>query len=80
MRLAILIAVLAFAGCGGGAGQVELVGNTMGTQFSVKLPNGIGDHDAVKLQKVIEAALNNDESQMSTYRPDSEISRFNASS
>ena len=56
MRAALLIALFVLAACGG-HGQVELVGNTMGTQFSVKLPNGLGDHDALKLQKAIQAVL-----------------------
>ena len=79
MRTLLCIAALLLAACGGGSGQVELVGSTMGTQFSVKLPGGIGDHDAVKLQKAIEAVLADDELQMSTYRADSEISGFNSS-
>ena len=79
MRLALLLLSLSLAACNGGAGQVELVGSTMGTQFSVKLPNGLGDHDAAQVQTAIEAALADDEAQMSTYQPDSTISRINAS-
>jgi thiamine biosynthesis lipoprotein len=52
----------------------------MGTQFSVKLPNGLGDHDALQLQKAIQAELDASEAAMSTYMPDSTISRFNSSS
>lgn len=79
MKAALFIALLVLTACDSGTGQVELTGSTMGTQFSVKLPTGIGDHDAVKLQKSIEAVLENVDAQMSTYRPDSEISRFNQS-
>ena len=79
MRAPLFIALIAPSAGGGDTGQVELVGNAMGTQFSVKLPNGLGDHDALKLQKAVEAVLADDDKQMSTYRPDSEISQFNAS-
>jgi thiamine biosynthesis lipoprotein len=77
VKVALLIALLTLAACGGGHGQVELVGSTMGTQFSVKLPSGLGDHDALKLQKAIQAVLDAADANMSTYKPDSEISRFN---
>ena len=79
MRLALLLLTLALAACNGGAGQVELVGSTMGTQFSVKLPGGIGGYDAAELQQAVEAVLSGEEAWMSTYLPDSEISRFNRS-
>ena len=77
MRAAILIALFTLAACGGD-GQVELVGSTMGTQFSVKLPRGLGDHDAVKLQKAGEAVLENVDETMSTYKPESRLSKFNS--
>ncbi len=79
MRAALFIALFALAACSGETGQVEFVGNTMGTQFSVKLPGGVGDHDAAELQKSIQAVLDTANAQMSTYEPDSEISRFNQS-
>jgi thiamine biosynthesis lipoprotein len=50
-------------------------GNTMGTQFSVKLTTT--DVDAARLQQDIEQSLADVERMMSTYMPDSEISRFN---
>ena len=52
-------------------------GNTMGTQFNVKLT--AADVDVANLQKEIEDSLAHVELMMSTYMPDSEISRFNAS-
>lgn len=78
MRAALLIALLTLAACGGSHGQVELVGSTMGTQFSVKLPDGLGDHDALKLQKAVEAVLKNVDKTMSTYKPESMLSQFNS--
>jgi thiamine biosynthesis lipoprotein len=77
VRYLFLIPFFALAACGG-HGQVELVGSTMGTQFSVKLPNGVGDHDALKLQKAVEAVLENVDETMSTYRPESMLSQFNS--
>ena len=79
MRATVYIALILLAACGGTTDQVELTGHTMGTQFSVKLPGGLGDHDATRLQQAIEAALADDNAQMSTYEPGSEISRFNVS-
>lgn len=80
MRSALLLLALALTACGGGGhGQVELVGSAMGTQFSVKLPNGLGERDARELQEAIEAVLAIDDAQMSTYKPDSDISQFNNS-
>ena len=77
MRAFWLITLL-LAACEGDYGQVELIGSTMGTQFSIKLPQGIGDHDALVLQKSVEATLAQVDQIMSTYLPDSELSRFNA--
>ncbi len=79
MRLTPLIVALALAACGGDAGQVEIVGNTMGTQYSVKLPQLLDGHDAAKLQQSIELLLDAENAQMSTWLEDSEISVFNAS-
>lgn len=79
MRLALLIALLSVAACGSDSAQLELTGSTMGTQFTVKLPRGSSDQDPAGLQRAIEAALADDEAQMSTYMVDSVISRFNAS-
>ncbi len=79
MKAVCLVALLMLAACEGNPGQVELVGSTMGTQFSVKLPSGIGEHDALRLQKDIEAVLEDAESQMSTFQWDSVISQFNSS-
>ncbi|WP_218940351.1 FAD:protein FMN transferase [Denitrobaculum tricleocarpae] len=57
---------------------VTLDGKTMGTTYSVKLagtPRGI---DERALAQDIEETLESVNLQMSTYRPDSELSRFNA--
>jgi len=61
------------------APEVELAGNTMGTQFSVKLAAGDAVNDAIRLEKNIKATLADVEQMMSTFIPSSEISRFNSS-
>jgi thiamine biosynthesis lipoprotein len=78
MRLTLLTVALALAACGGDGGQVEITGSTMGTQYSVKLPQLQGDHDAAKLRTSIDSLLDSENTQMSTYLDDSEISLFNA--
>jgi thiamine biosynthesis lipoprotein len=79
MRTVLLVALLTLTACSGEHGSVELVGSTMGTQFSVKLPNGIGDYVPLRLQKDIEAALEDAEAEMSTYQWESVITQFNVS-
>ena len=57
----------------------ELTGGAMGTSFSVKVvapPDGL---DTEALRRDVEATLAETEQSMSTYIPDSELSRFNAS-
>lgn len=79
MKSLLILALLALGACEGRHGSVELVGGTMGTRFNVTLPSGIGDRDPLRLQKDIEAELDDDEAQMSTYQWDSLISYFNRS-
>jgi len=74
------LALFLLCGCGTNvAPEVELAGNTMGTQFSVKLAAGDAVNDAIWLEKDIKAALADVEQMMSTYLPGSEISQFNGS-
>lgn len=79
MKSLLLCALVALSACSPARDQVELSGMAMGTQFNVKLPNGAGNRDALLLQKRIEDTLESVEQMMSTYRIESEISRFNAS-
>lgn len=79
MRVLLLLAVLALSACEDRHGSIDLIGSTMGTRFTITLPNGIGEYVPVRLQKDIEAALEDDEAQMSTYQPDSLISYLNRS-
>jgi len=57
----------------------ELSGSTMGTRFSIKLPQLPPAVDAEVLRQDIDNELLQIEMQMSTYRVDSAISRFNVS-
>ncbi|MEQ9561148.1 MAG: FAD:protein FMN transferase, partial [Woeseiaceae bacterium] len=75
-----IFALLLVAGCGEERPAVfELRGSTMGTQFSVKLPAMPDGIDASLLEQEILDSLEQTEMRMSTYRVDSEISRFNVS-
>lgn len=79
MRALAAFALLSLCACGADTpAEFEVSGNTMGTQFNVKL--AANDVDAATLQQNIEGSLAHVELMMSTYMPDSEISRFNASS
>jgi thiamine biosynthesis lipoprotein len=70
---------LALTGCqSGGSDPViqTLSGVTMGTSYSVKVVAS-EDHDLALLKSRVQATLDDLESKMSTYRSDSELSRFN---
>lgn len=57
-----------------------LVGQTMGTTYSVKVVTGpLGDAAQKALHREIEQTLDAVNAEMSTYRPDSELSRLNTS-
>ncbi len=57
--------------------EVSVGGNTMGTPFSVKLTSD--SVDTAVLTEAVDTALADIEKMMSTYLPESEISRFNSS-
>jgi thiamine biosynthesis lipoprotein len=75
-----LVLVLLTAGCdrGDGIAAVTLRGATMGTTYSVVLSSPPARLDPAALQQRIDALLEEVNGLMSTYRPDSELSRFNA--
>lgn len=69
-------ALLLLCACGArDSTEFSFSGNTMGTQFSVKLIGGSVAYDA--LAAIIETELADVEKMLSTYRAESEISRFN---
>jgi thiamine biosynthesis lipoprotein len=67
--------LIAVAGCSSRR-EIKLTGKTMGTSYHITI---IGSYftAAAPLQKAIDARLETINDSMSTYRPDSEISRFN---
>ena len=70
---------LSLVGCSDGTGDlVTFVGETMGTTYSVKLVDAPGSVDHGVLEREIWETLETVNRQMSTYRPESELSRFNA--
>ncbi|WP_425275031.1 FAD:protein FMN transferase [Xenorhabdus ishibashii] len=63
----------------GGSEQQNLNGQTMGTYYSVKYVADSSAPAPENLQKEIDRLLEEVNDQMSTYRPNSELSRFNQS-
>lgn len=59
--------------------QTVLTGQTMGTSYRLVLSIPLEQAEAERLQIDVDAQLDQIENQMSTWRPDSELSRFNAS-
>ncbi|MGF1768520.1 FAD:protein FMN transferase [Enterovibrio makurazakiensis] len=73
----IVSSIFLLAGCDQAPKQVHLTGSTMGTYYSVKyLPKG-DMPSTVDVQAEIDKRLELVNDQMSTYRKDSELSRFN---
>jgi thiamine biosynthesis lipoprotein len=72
--------MLLLAACGDPAASSEPIaisGPTMGTTYAIKLHGGAAKVDADALQADIDALLEGINNQMSTWRADSELSRFN---
>ncbi|UHD14700.1 FAD:protein FMN transferase [Thiocapsa bogorovii] len=77
--LLMLLAVLLASGCSDPDTLVEIHGSTMGTTYSIKLVELPLSLTADTLKAQLDARLDAVNGLMSTYRPDSELSRFNAS-
>ncbi|MBT6276659.1 MAG: FAD:protein FMN transferase, partial [Chromatiales bacterium] len=77
-------ATLLLAGCapGGGtsSGPASFSGVTMGTGFRVQLATALEDSARAELEALVHATLSAVDQAMSTYKPDSELARLNASS
>ncbi|MGC1274834.1 MAG: FAD:protein FMN transferase [Planctomycetaceae bacterium] len=71
--------MLLLAGCEQSPELVALSGETMGTNYSIKLAQLPDGQTPRSIQSAVDAALRAIDEQMSTWRPDSELSRFNAS-
>ncbi|SEN00013.1 thiamine biosynthesis lipoprotein [Pseudomonas sp. ok272] len=65
-------------GCGQGESQVHFAGPTMGSTYSIQYVRRVGDPGLAEVKAQVEAILAEVDQQMSTYRSDSDISRFNA--
>ncbi len=74
----LFVATLFLAACGGPE-QQNLQGQTMGTYYSVKYVTDSSGAKPEAIQAEIDKRLEEVNDQMSTYRPDSELSRFNQS-
>lgn len=75
--LVALASLLVLAGCEKPVEQVHLTGPTMGTSYNVKYITTESVASPEALQKEIDRLLEQVNDQMSTYRKDSELSRFN---
>jgi len=78
--IACLVTIVACTGGTVAASHADISGSTMGTTYHVvlaTLPSSIGE---VRLHDEIDDILDGIDARMSTYRDDSEISRFNATS
>lgn len=73
-----LILLCALAACGERYSPLQLSGQSMGTSWHVTVVPGPATPTPAALQQGIEAELEAVNRSMSTYREDSEISRFNA--
>ncbi|WP_076586434.1 FAD:protein FMN transferase [Vibrio ostreicida] len=75
--LVVFASLLILAGCEQPAEQIHLSGPTMGTTYNIKYVSAEGMPSPQALQKEINRLLEEVNDQMSTYRQDSELSRFN---
>ena len=75
-RLLVLVASLALGACARSTPEFDLSGATMGTDYSVKI--AANSLDTANVKRQVEATLDAVDLMLSTYRPESELSRFNA--
>ncbi|MEP0235426.1 FAD:protein FMN transferase [Roseibium sp.] len=79
-RRSFILMSLALAACKRGADVLELDGSTMGTSYSIKAIDHDGNVDVAALKQAVAKSLADVNAQMSNWDPNSEVSRFNASS
>ncbi len=77
---ALLLAAIACLGCQSQPSQYEFSGRAMGTTYAVKLAPAqpLSDSALEPIRAAIDDAISDVDHAMSTYRADSELSRFNA--
>ena len=73
---ACLVLLLLLIACGGQK-EYQMAGRTMGTTYHIKFVGGRSE-DVAAVQVKVDGRLEEINQSMSTYRPESEISRFNA--
>jgi thiamine biosynthesis lipoprotein len=66
------------AGCGNGESMESFGGPTMGSTYSIKYVHHAGMPEATRVRSEVEGILGEVDRQLSTYRNDSDIARFNA--
>lgn len=77
--LAAIATAVALAACGGAPPEIVLTGATMGTTWNVKAVPGPAGPGPEAVRQLVNKALDEVDAAMSTYRPDSAVSRFNSS-
>jgi len=76
--LGFFVLIILLSGCQKSPQTISITGNTMGTTYSIKIIDNLRHEiDSEELKSKIDSVLQNVNQQMSTYIPDSEISRFN---
>ena len=80
MRAGLLLGALLLGGCSEPPEAHEFIGATMGTRYSVILPQLPTGHTRAQLEQAFDALLVDVNDEMSTYIDDSMISTFNRSS
>ena len=78
-RFLLILLLVGFSACSRSPAELNLVGPTMGTTYTVKIASPPAHIQAHEVRAVIDRELARIDESMSGYRPDSEISRFNAS-
>ncbi|APC14975.1 thiamine biosynthesis protein ApbE [Pseudomonas frederiksbergensis] len=77
-RLGVFVVLVgALSGCGNGDSMESFGGPTMGSTYSIKYIRHPGTPGPLEVQKQVELILAEVDQQMSTYRSDSDIERFN---
>ncbi|MGA5482103.1 FAD:protein FMN transferase [Pseudomonas siliginis] len=76
--LGLVVLAVAIGGCGNGDSLEEVGGSTMGSTWSVKYVRHAGVADPSMVRGEVETILGEVDQQLSTYRSDSAIQRFNA--
>ncbi|MBV7478355.1 FAD:protein FMN transferase [Pseudomonas sp. PDM31] len=74
----LLVLCVALSGCGSGDSMESISGPTMGSTYSIKYVRHAGLPAPENVRAEVEKILSEVDRQMSTYRSDSDIERFNA--